>query len=88
MKSQENNSDIKLNDSIEMEKFNQEKLKNFILQRDSRPSDPENPELFKPTVGAFKEGNASFEHDEKMKQGIKNKIRFKRMKIKQTKKIK
>jgi hypothetical protein len=65
-----NNSDIKLDDSIEMEKFNQEKLKHFIMNRDSRPSDPENPDIFRPTAGIFKEEGHSFDHDAKMKQGI------------------
>uniref|UniRef100_A0A7S3NSS9 Uncharacterized protein n=1 Tax=Euplotes crassus TaxID=5936 RepID=A0A7S3NSS9_EUPCR len=51
-----NHSDIKLNDSVELAKFNEEKLKNFNLNRisagsrDSKSSDMENPEIFKPTT--------------------------------------
>lgn len=44
-----------MNESIELEKFNQEKLKNFNLNRisagskSSRESNPDNSEVFKPT---------------------------------------
>lgn len=51
-----NHSDIKLNDTVELAKFNEEKLKNFNLNRisagsrDSKSSEVENPEIFKPTT--------------------------------------
>lgn len=70
MISLENNSEVKFEDTIEMEKFNREKLKTFMMNRDSRPSDPENPDIFRPTAGTFNNEGHSFEHDEKMKQGI------------------
>ena len=45
-----------MHDSIELEEFNQEKLKNFNLNRisrESKSSDPENPDIFKPTDNNF-----------------------------------
>jgi hypothetical protein len=61
-KSLNNNSDVKLHESLEIENFNKEKLREFHLNRDSRPSDPEqNLDPFKPTDNHFDMEGHSFE---------------------------
>lgn len=52
---------------MEIDRFNREKMKAFNLNRDSRPSDPEHPDMFRPTVGNFKDEPTSFEQDERIK---------------------
>ena len=54
-----------MSDQIEIAKFKQEKLNGFNLQHDSRPSDPENPDIFRPTFGNFRENDHSYEHEDK-----------------------
>jgi len=49
-----------------MEKFNRAKLKDFNLNRDSRPSDPENnSDPFKPTDNNFNGEHHSFEREDR-----------------------
>ena len=43
-------SDLKLEESIEMQNFNAQKLKEFDFDNGSRPSDPEHPEIFMPST--------------------------------------
>ena len=53
-----------MHDSIELEEFNQEKLKDFNLNRisrESKSSDPENPDIFKPTDNNFNGNDNLFE---------------------------
>ena len=64
-----NQSNIKLNDTIEMEKFNQDKLKEFNMNRDSRPSDAEqHNDIFEPTDNNLDLGSNSYEKDRSYKK--------------------
>lgn len=45
--------DLKHNDSIEMEKFSHNKLREMHFNDASRPSDPENLDVFRPTIGSI-----------------------------------
>ena len=69
-----NHSDIKLHDSIELEDFNREKMKNFKLNRDSkdsresRPSDPENHDIFRATVSNYNGNDKLFDKAEKIEE--------------------
>ena len=68
-----------MNESIELENFNKEKLKNFKLQRnsresrDSRPSDPENNDIFRKTMSDFNGKDNLFkraDNSEDIREGV------------------
>ena len=65
-----NHSDLKHNESIEMEKFNRDKLKEFDMNRDSRPSDPEthNEDPFRPTDNHLDLEGHTFDNSYKLRR--------------------
>lgn len=64
-----NQSNLKLNESIEIEKFNRNKLKQMHVDMESRPSDPEHFNPFRPTHFSMNDHNNSYELDNDNKKG-------------------
>mmetsp|Transcript_15955 Transcript_15955/g.17696 ORF Transcript_15955/g.17696 Transcript_15955/m.17696 type:complete len:114 (-) Transcript_15955:71-412(-) len=71
-----NHSDIKLNESIELEKFNQEKMNDCILHRESRDSkgsrhsDLEQPDVFRPTISSCNGQDTLFDKNSKVGEEV------------------
>lgn len=62
---------MNLHESMDIHDFKKEKMRGFDLRRESRLSDPEHPELFRPTIGSFKEEHHSFDEDWQRNSRIK-----------------
>lgn len=58
--------DLKHNDSIEMEKFSHNKIREMHFDDASRPSDPENLDVFRATIGSINSNPNPYQEEKKI----------------------